>query len=82
MLPFLNGFVLESLSLSTVIPTGPRNRIILFCFIFVMHSKEEISRKVAARITGEAEFDAFFARCVLFYFATQGLCSSSFLFLS
>lgn len=62
-----------------MIPTGPRNRVILLRFIFVMLSKEEISRKVvfgeAARIPGEAEFDAFFACCVLFYFATPGLCS-------
>lgn len=78
--------VLQSLSLSTVIPAGPRNRVLLFCLVLVYFCDAFKRGNMpkgcfgeAERSMGEEEFDALFA-CVLFYFATPGLCSDLFSF--
>lgn len=72
--------------LSTVIAAGPRNRILFFCLVLVCFCdvfKRGNTPKgcfgEAEKSTGEAEFDALFA-CLLFYFATPGLCSDLFSF--
>lgn len=54
--------------------------LVYFCDVFKRGNKPKGRFGEAERIAGEAEFDARLACCVLFYFATPGLCSDLFSF--